>query len=209
MNSDSWIVKVEPSNQGGLEHREVYGYAGMALSLAQTLEHVLKTFIVLAAAIERRGPQPLTADELAGFNADLEKFEAETFKKTLGPLIDSIKSRFHFQAKPDLKTDLAQSLVDRNQLVHHFFWDRAVEQQSSHGRYRMAEELTRIQKQLRRTIEDFSDATKAIRYAMGITEERIDEVVEAAKAGATEEEIKEVVRRGLKCARSLAPKGDE
>lgn len=195
MNSDSWVVRVDPSNQQGIENREVYGYAGMALSLAQMLEHVLKDFVVLAAAIERRGPQPLTADKLARFKANLEKFEAETLKKTLGPLMNSIKSRFHFQAHPDLKANLAQSLIDRNQLVHHFFWDRAVEQQSSQGRRRMAEELKRIQKQFRRTIEDFSDATKAIREAMGITDEKINEVVEAAKAGASEQEIKELIRK--------------
>jgi hypothetical protein len=59
----------------------------------------------------------------------------------------------------------------------------------------MAEELKRIQVQLKRTIEDFAEATKAIRGSLGITEEMIDEVVEAAKSGATEEEIKEMVRK--------------
>jgi hypothetical protein len=195
MNSDSWVVQVDPSNQQGIENREVYAYAGMALSLAQMLEHVLKDFVVLATAIERRGTQPLTADKLARFKANLEKFEAETLKKSLGPLINLIKSRFHFQAHPDLKANLAQSLIDRNQLVHHFFWDRAVDQQSSQGRRRMAEELKRIQNQFRRTTEDFSDATRAIREAMGITDEKITEVVEAAKAGASEQEIKELIRK--------------
>jgi hypothetical protein len=194
MSSDSWVVNVDPSNREGIENREIYGYAGMALSLAQTLENVLKNFIVLATAIERRERGTLTAEQFAAFKADLEKFEAETLKKTLGPLINSIKSRFHFQAKPNLMADLSQSLVDRNQLVHHFFWDRAIEHTSSEGRYRMAEELKRIQKQLRRTIEDFSDATKAISDAMGVTEERINEVIEAAKAGASEVEIKELIR---------------
>jgi hypothetical protein len=167
-----------------------------SLSLAQTLEHVLKNFIVLAGAIERRRSQRRsTVDEKARFNADLEKLEAETFKKTLGRLINLIKSRFQFQAKPGLEADLAQSLIDRNHLVHHFFWDSAIAQQSSDGRRKLAEELKRIQVQLRRTIEDFSDATKALRRALGVTEEIIDQVVEAAKAGATEEEIREMVHK--------------
>lgn len=196
MSSDSWVIELDPMNQKGRENRELYAHAGLALSLAQNLEHVLKNFIVLAAAIERRRSQPAsTADDQARFNADLEKLEAETFKQTLGRLINLVKSRFQFQAKPGLEADLGQSLIDRNQLVHHFFWDRAVDQQSSQGRRNMAEELKRIQVQLKRTIEDFAEATKAIRGSLGITEEMIDEVVEAAKSGATEEEIKEMVRK--------------
>ncbi len=193
---DSWVIELDPMNQKGRENRELYAHAGLALSLAQTLEHVLKNFIVLASAIERRRSQPpSTADDKARFNADLEKLEAETFKQTLGRLIKLVKSRFQFQAKPGLEADLSQSLIDRNQLVHHFFWDRALEQHSSQGRRNMAEELQRIQVQLRRTIEDFSEATNVIRGSLGITEEMIDEVVEAAKAGATEDEIREMVRK--------------
>jgi hypothetical protein len=190
-----WVVKLDPSNRVGREHREIYGYAGMALSQAQTLEHVLKNFIVLTRAIERGRDRQLSAKQFARFRAEIENFEAETFKKTLGPIIASIKKRFHFQTKPNLEIDLEKSLRDRNQLVHHFFWDRATETQSSEGRHKMADELRRIHKQLLQTIADFSDATKAIRQAMGITDENINEVVEAAKSGATEKELGELIQR--------------
>jgi hypothetical protein len=196
VGNDSWVTQVHPLDQNGQEHREIFALAGTALCMAQNLEHVLKNFLVLAAAIERRGSRPpLTADEIVLFNADLEKVEAETFKKTLGRLINSIKVQFKFREKPQLQDDLAQSLIDRNKLVHHFFWDTAVYILTSQGRRRMAEELKRIHKQLQQTVVDFSEATKAIRVAAHITDEMINEVVEAAKAGATVEELKEMVRK--------------
>ena len=110
VSSDSWVIELDPMNQKGRENRELYAHAGLALSLAQNLEHVLKNFIVLAAAIERRRSQPAsTADDQARFNADLEKLEAETFKQTLGRLINLVKSRFQFQAKPGREATSAKA----------------------------------------------------------------------------------------------------
>jgi hypothetical protein len=192
MTSEDWVVRVDPSNRTSIEIRELYAYAGMALAIAQELEHVLKNFVILARAIETR---PKVAEKLERFKVEMEKFEGETFKKTLGPLVNSIKSRFHFSTKPSLASDLEQSLKDRNQLVHHFFWDSAVQlRRSSEERRKMGEELKRISKQLRTTVEDFSDATKGIHDAMGITKEAIMEVVEASMAGASEQEVKKLIR---------------
>ncbi len=193
MKSDDWVVSIDPSNRQAIEAREIYGYAGLALSVAQILEHNVKNFIVLGKAIETK---PEDIEKLERFRVELEKFEVETFRKTLGPLIESIKKRFHFAAKPSLTADLERSLTDRNQLVHHFFWDRAVQLvRSSEERQKMAEELKRIHAQLKRTIEDFAEATKALRDAVGITEELVTEVVQASLAGASDTEIKELIRK--------------
>jgi len=47
----------------------------------------------------------------------------------------------------------------------------------------MVEELKRIQAQFTRTITDFENANKALGEALGVTEEVIEKVVAAAKAG--------------------------
>jgi len=70
--------------------------------------------------------------------------KAEISKHTLG-LIHGAKLYLLTARREDLEANLIQSLKDRNRLVHQFFWDRAVEQQSSDGRRQMVEELKRIQ----------------------------------------------------------------
>jgi hypothetical protein len=86
-----WIVQLDPSNQVGQEHREVYAHAGVALSQAQILEHVLKEFIVITAMAKGTSETPITADDVARPIADNEKFEAELSKHTLGQLIRTAK----------------------------------------------------------------------------------------------------------------------
>jgi hypothetical protein len=192
-SEDNWLI--EPADQTGREHREVYPYAGMALSQAQLLEHVLKNFIVLGRAIERRSESALTPDEAARFNAELEAFETKLLKKTLGHLIGVFTSKYHFRAKANFADDLSKSLDDRNLLVHHFFWDRAVDQQTGVGRRKMAAELKRIHAQLKGTVQEFGDATKALRVSLGATDDILDEVLVAARAGATEEQIKKIISK--------------
>ncbi len=77
MDENDWVVRLDLSNRAGIEFREIYGYAGLALNSAQILEHVLKQFIILGAAILRQSLPPATAEELAYFKANLEKFEQE------------------------------------------------------------------------------------------------------------------------------------
>jgi hypothetical protein len=190
-----WIVQLDPSNQVGQEHREVYAHAGVALSQAQILEHVLKEFIVITAMAKGTSETPITAEDVARPIADNEKFEAELSKHTLGQLIRTAKLYLLTARSQDLEANLIQSLNDRNRLVHHFFWDNAVELQSAHGRRKMAEELKRIQAQFTRTITDFENANKALREAIGVTEEIIERVVAAAKAGTMEEEVAAIVRQ--------------
>jgi hypothetical protein len=190
-----WIVQLDPSNQVGQEHREVYAHAGVALSQAQILEHVLKEFIVITAMAKGTSETPITAEDVARPIADNEKFEAELSKHTLGQLIRTAKLYLLTARSQDLEANLIQSLNDRNRLVHHFFWDNAVELQSAHGRRKMAEELKRIQAQFTRTITDFENANKALREAIGVTEEVIERVVAAAKAGTMEEEVAAIVRQ--------------
>jgi hypothetical protein len=191
-----WVVETDPANEVGKELREVYAHAGMALDNAQTLEHVLKHFIVLAAAIEKRTSEPPTStDDVARAIADLEKFEAEMSRQTLGRLIHCIKSQSRLVHSEELEANLDQSLKDRNRLAHHFFWDNALTQRRSQGRRNMADELKRIQAQFKRTIEDFEQANKALREYLGITKDMIDKAFAAAQAGATEEEIKMMVRQ--------------
>jgi hypothetical protein len=109
----------------------------VALSQAQILEHVLKEFIVITAMAKGTSETPITAEDVARPIADNEKFEAELSKHTLGQLIRTAKLYLLTARSQDLEANLIQSLNDRNRLVHHFFWDNAVELQSAHGRRKM------------------------------------------------------------------------
>jgi hypothetical protein len=191
-----WIVELDPANQQGKELREVYANAGVALNNAQTLEHVLKYFIVLAAAIEKRALEPPTsADDFHRDVTDLEKFEDKISKLTLGRLIDWLKSQSLLTQAQVLESDLKLSLQHRNRLVHHFLWDNEFELQSSDGRRRMAEELKRIQDQFKRTIVHFELVNKKLREYLRLPEEFIEKVLAAAKVVFSEEEFETLSRQ--------------
>jgi hypothetical protein len=182
--TNQWIEQIDLLDRVGQELREVYMHAGVALSAAQILEHVLKSFIVPAAAIQE-------TDDVGRALGDLDKFGAEfsKHKHTLGQLIGLAKSCVLLGETQELEANLAQSLKDRNSLVHHFFWHNAIALQNSDGRRRMTEELARIQAQFGRTIKDFKDANKTVQESLEITQEDIDRAIAAAERGALEEDI--------------------
>jgi hypothetical protein len=117
----------------GQECREVFAHAGVALSQVQTLELVLKGFVVITA-IERGTPETsIISDVVARTIADNEKFEAALSKYTLGQLIGAAKLYLLTARRQALDANLMQSLKDGNRLVHHFLPDNAVQQQTAHG----------------------------------------------------------------------------
>jgi hypothetical protein len=172
-------------------------YAGRLCIISSTkLRTSAGHAILLATAIERRASEPLiTADDAARAIADLDKVEAKLSKQMLGKLIQLSQSQSLIAQNDELEANLVQSLKDRNKLVHHFFWDNSLELHSSEGRRRMAEELNRILAQLLRTIKDFAQITKPLQEAVGVTDEGIETLGAAVKAGATEVEVKALLRQ--------------
>jgi hypothetical protein len=82
----------------------------VALSQAQILEGVLKYFVAIAAAMERRTTEPpIPADDVTSAIADIEKFEAEISKHTLGHLIRVAKLYLITARSEDLRRILSKA----------------------------------------------------------------------------------------------------
>jgi hypothetical protein len=111
--------------------REVYAQFGLAMYLAQGLERELAILL----AIVGKGEMSTAWD----YDARL----AENFQSTFGALV----ARFGEVAGSDnqeLYGQLQTAVDNRNDLAHHYFWDRAVQFSSTNGREKMIEELTTL-----------------------------------------------------------------
>ena len=107
--------------------REVYAQFGLAIYSAQCLERELAMFLAASGTSER-----FTAwdydDRLAG-----------NFESTFGALVTFLRVS-HF-VDESLLSELEKAVDERNELIHRYFWNRAVEFNSTEGRTRMIGEL--------------------------------------------------------------------
>ena len=101
--------------------REVYALFGLALYLAQCLERELA--MLLAVFVE--------AELMTVWDYDA-RF-AESFQFTFGSLVTKF-TEVAGSEHPRLTGQLAKAVDDRNDLAHHYFWDRAVRFSSTEGR---------------------------------------------------------------------------
>jgi len=186
-----WVA--EPKDRDDAETREVYAYAGLALYLAQCLEHEIVNSLVSAAHMRRlRTKWPATSSEIAEYRADIDHVWDEAFQQTLGKLVNSVSSS-GIKIPESLDSDLRQSVRLRNRLVHRYFRERAETWFSSEERRSMAEELKAMGEQFVKTDRALHEITSQIWNALGITEDKVDLMVELTKAGASEEEIERAI----------------
>ena len=101
--------------------REVYAFFGLAIHNAQSLERELAMVVATTEASER-----FTAwdydDRLAG-----------NFDSTFGALVKEF-SRVAAAEDKSLLSELEKAVEERNELVHRYFWNRAVQFNSMDGR---------------------------------------------------------------------------
>lgn len=145
--------------------RDVYAHFGLAIYKAQVLEHGLANAMTFASKVAGRLPT------LADFDAFLEA----KFDKTLGGLINDLRS--HVPVDPGLQGTLASALKQRNWLAHHYFRERAQTLMSDRGCAAMIAELESAQKL-------FDQADRALEAVVAPF---------AAKAGVTIEQVEALV----------------
>jgi hypothetical protein len=151
------------------EHiREVFAHFGLALYLAQCLEHgivnaltQLDLFTVQAAEI-RKGPNPPRSRE--DYFAIFDTYEAEQFEKTMGNLI----KRMHdvAQVPAAVAETLRTSKKRRDFLAHRYFRERAVDFTTPHGRDAMLAELKRdhqLFEEADKALTDFLEPLRKVR----------------------------------------------
>src|SRR4051812_42107421 len=100
-------------------HKEVYAHFGLAVYMAQVLEHGIVNALVLSDLLPRKYGKVPSREDLA---AEVDKYMDDNFKDTLNKLIKSLKKVKTLP--PELELHLDDSLKKRNFLIHHYFRER-------------------------------------------------------------------------------------
>ncbi|MCW8917255.1 MAG: hypothetical protein OQL08_00345 [Gammaproteobacteria bacterium] len=143
---------------GEEQTRDVYAHYGLAMYLAQILEHGIANALVILRLPDK--------DEYT--RQDIDEFMAGRFEKTLGALIKHLRSE---AALPhNLESHLAQALKRRNCLAHNYFREKAENFVTRSGRDEMLKELQNDQKLFENTDGQLSEAVKLVRVKHGVTD---------------------------------------
>lgn len=118
----------EEIDPGDHHTREMYARYGLAMYFAQVVEAGIKNALVMAELADAQ----FTTIE------DFDAASATNFKTVLGRLIEKFKP--FLAADEPFADDLQLALMTRNQLAHHFFWNRAPDAMTWNGRERMMRE---------------------------------------------------------------------
>jgi hypothetical protein len=138
--------------------KEVYAHYGLALYLAQCLEHGIVNALVILRLPEK---EKFTRH-------DIDEFMNGKFQKTLGILIKHLKSELTLPL--DLESLLTDALNRRNYLAHHYFRERVDHFVMRDGRTKMLNEIQSDQKLFEKADDELSKVMKPLRAAHGLTD---------------------------------------
>jgi hypothetical protein len=138
--------------------RDVYAHYGLAMYLAQTLEHGIVNALVILRLPEK--------DKYT--RQDIDEFMEGRFQKTLGALLKHLKSEVALP--PDLESTLTEALNRRNYLAHHYFREKAESFVTRSGRAQMLQELQADQQLFERADEQLEKALTPFRAKHGVTD---------------------------------------
>ena len=147
--------------------KEVYAFFGLAYYQATVLEHGVLNLAVAMLAKDVPGITVGNVDKL------YESFDKHTF----GEVIKAAKAKFDIPAA--LETDLVTALKQRNYLAHRYFIVHDIDFMISSGRRKMIDELIEILKHLKSVDMRMDGLWKTAWESFGITEEWIEEQMQA------------------------------
>jgi len=140
--------------------RELYALYGLAMNVAQNLERELA---MLLAVFDSAGL--MTAWD---YDARL----AENFDSTFGTLATRFQDLSKLQYE-ELNARLSKAVGDRNDLAHHYFWDRAVQFNSSNGRAQMIAELDAMRERFEALDEELTALARECAGRRGMSAEAL------------------------------------
>ena len=150
--------------------KEVYAQFGLAIYLAQVLEHGIGNALVYTSLIPSNIGNVRSATE---WQEKFDQFLGTHFEKTLGRMISTLKAQV---AIPNnLESLLSTALKTRNWLAHHYFRDRSDEFMNEAGRMKMIVELEEAQALFSRTDQILGATIKPLREKHGFTDERFEQ----------------------------------
>ncbi|BEQ16185.1 hypothetical protein [Desulfoferula mesophila] len=149
--------------------KTVYAEYGLAIYLAQCLEHGIANALIYLDLIPRNTRNIHTREEWAD---KLDSFMNSNFEQTLGRLIYDINSVSTLPT--GLRETLAKALKKRNWLAHDYSRERATEFMTASGRNMMIQELQEVQ-ELFQTADELLDSTfKPVREKYGFTDNMLE-----------------------------------
>jgi hypothetical protein len=159
------------------EHcKAVYAHFGLAIYLAQCLEHGLAIALVYLNLIPGHAGSGKDRDE---WSTTCDAFMGRRFQEPLGPMIEGV--RRVTKVPPDLEVVLADALRKRNWLVHHYFRERATDFMNAAGRDRMIRELEEAQTLSSSADRALDRMLKPVREKYGITDVQLHEAFESLR----------------------------
>lgn len=157
--------------------RDTYAYYGLAMYMAQVVEHEIVNFLVLARIVRaQKNAERILADPW------------ERFRETLGQLFQRLKPFLAHDAQ--LLNDVAQGVRVRNDLAHSYWRVHARNAVSVSGRAAMIAELTEIRDMFTDLDERLTRVSKSFRESLGITDERIQKEYDDMKRRVAERDKK-------------------
>jgi hypothetical protein len=150
--------------------REVYAKYGLAMYLAQVIEHGLANFVLYAGTF-----YGLVTDE-----AHVDALLDEMFSKTMGGQLREVLSLIEFSG--DQIERLHQVREKRNMLAHSFWRERVTLTGSQAGRNQLLAELDAICAEFDTVNTEMDWMTMALLGLQGITPEMVRTAVEEFKA---------------------------
>ena len=156
------------------QNREVFARFGVALYFAQCLEQQIG---LMLSTMYNRNLMLASPEER-------DTILDEVLSKTLGQMEKDLKSKNVLPST--LEPRLREAVKLRNWLAHRYFYDRAVEMLTKHGREHMIVELQRKADFLKELDEEFTCIQKQWRRKMGISDEHMQfEMQKLLYAGST------------------------
>jgi hypothetical protein len=147
----------------GTDTKEVYAFYGLAAYSAQVLE---KGLVNLVAVLHTDGLFITRAQ----FDTLFARFDGETF----GRLVREARTKIQIPAQ--IEALLADALVKRNKLAHHFFADNAAAFKTERGRVEMIVELRALVDLFQRADRQVDALLEPFALRLGLTEERINQL---------------------------------
>jgi len=140
--------------------REVYAYFGLAMYLAQNLERELAMLLAILSKTEMS-----TAWD---YDARL----AHSFDSTFGRLVTQF-GEIAAREYAELHAQLEMAVESRNDLAHHYFWDRAVLFSSRTGRDGMLEGLRTLVNTFESLDRTLTRLARNVAAQKGLPEEKL------------------------------------
>jgi hypothetical protein len=148
--------------------KTVYAHFGLAVYLAQVLEHGLANALMCTELLPRRAGKPVPRKQ---WEEEFNAFMEQQFKHTLGRLIQRLESIT--SVPDDLEDLLTEALAKRNFLAHHYFRERAEPLMSHSGREQMIAELHEAQKLFERADDRLDKVTTPLLEGYGLTDDKL------------------------------------